>query len=33
MTIINIALLLNALAQLFNALAKFVTALRRRRRR
>lgn len=33
MTIINIAILLNAFAHFFGALAKFLTALRRRRRR
>jgi hypothetical protein len=33
MTIINFALLLNAIAQLVAALATFITTIRRRRRR
>jgi hypothetical protein len=32
MTIINLALLINAIAQLFAALAKFIAAIRHRRR-
>lgn len=33
MTVFNIAILLNAFAQFFNALAKLIAALSRRRRR